>query len=542
MTALRARAIVRGSAVVGFCAMTAACSSNGDANNPDDANVGDSIAAGDSVTNADGNSDAPHDSAVSGDGWHPGDSVASDSGGPFEGGGPSGCAPLVVGAGVTVEGSKADTFAWSDADCRPRTASLFRNDATDAFGERGGYLRAINYEVAGKRRDVKGTGANGWQGFGYIINHYASTASETQHVGGTTNTVLAGRHHAIHEFRWRVSPGGNVDVVAHWFFATGRSHPLFSITYDATPAGADVVAADSRAPYGDLAWDDGTAGDVSGIAWGDEYRFTTTGAGPVTPHSPWDYSKPNVVPHAYEWSNATDAEMGLVATLPFATHVGGGDYGGGTIMGSWGKSGSDLLTDVPDWDWPFQLNQWELPFETTSHRLAWGTTYGAVGQRSYTSFGKSLGGYPYQSYAVFVVLGTHATSATEAQIAEVDADAHVTLAATRGTIATDGIAGVGRTDRVTFSPAGFDPVYAAWTVDVASNAASIQIDAGAGALRAPVFELRGYDATTPPTSVTLGGRALVADTDYFATVDAANKRLWLTVNTTLTGHSELAVD
>jgi hypothetical protein len=521
---------------------TISCTSSDASDDHGDANGVDSIASGDSGSSGDvRNETSAHDSGVGSDSGHAGDSIGSDGGGGFDGG-PSGCAPLAVSAGVTVEGSKADTFAWSDADCRPRTASLFRNDTTDAFGERGGYLRAISYEVAGKRRDIKGTGANGWQGFGYIINHYASTASETQHIGGTTTTVLAGRHHAIHEFKWRISPGGSVDVTAHWFFATGRSHPLFSITYDATPAGPDVVAADTRAPYGDLAWDDGVGGDVSGIGWGDAYRFTTTGSGPVTPHSPWDYSKTNVVPHAFEWSNATDAEMGLVATLPFATHVGGGDYGGGTIMGSWGKSGSDLLTDVADWDWPFQLNQWELPFETTSHRLAWGTTYGAVGQRSYDSFGKTLSGYPYQSYAVFVVLGTHATSAVEAQIAEVDAEAHVVVTATRGTVATDGVAGVGRTDRVTFSPVGFDPVYAAWAVDAASNAATIQIDAGAGSLRAPVLEIRNYDATTPPSTVTLDAHALVADTDYFATVDAPSHRLWLTVNSTLTGRSELAVE
>ena len=84
-------------------------------------------------------------------------------------------------------------------------------------------------------------------------------------------------------------------------------------------------------------------------------------------------------------------------------------------------------------------------------------------------------------------------------------------------------------------------MYAAWAVDADTNAATIQIDVGAASIRSPVVELRGYDATSAPSTVTLGGHALVADTDYFATVDTASHRLWITLDTTLTGRSELAV-
>ena len=42
--------------------------------------------------------------------------------------------------------------------------------------------------------------------------------------------------------------------------------------------------------------------------------------------------------------------------------------------------------------------------------------------------------------------------------------------------------------------------------------------------------------------VDLGGRALTADTDYFATVDSTNSRLWLTLNATLTGKSTVVVE
>ena len=326
-------------------------------------------------------------------------------------------------------------------------------------------------------------------------------------------------------------------------FATGRSHPLFAITLDSSATTAGTVKADSRSPYGDMAWDNGMNGDVSGDGWGDTHKFTTTGSGPITQSSAWDYTKANTIPYAYEWSNSTDSEMGLVATLSWASRIEGGDYFGGDLMNSkWGKTGTNLLTDIPNSEWPYQLNQYELPSTSKSHRLAWGLSFGAVGQSSYTAFGKTLSGYPFQSYTVYIVLGTHMTSAVANQVGAVEAEQGVTLAATRGTVATSGVGGPGRTDSAAFSEAGFDPVYAAWTLDAASNAITASIATGSASLTNPVFEIRGYTATSAPSTVTFGGQALIADQDYFATVDATGQRLWLTLNRTITGTGTLTVD
>jgi hypothetical protein len=457
----------------------------------------------------------------------------------------TGCKPLVVTPGGIVDGSKADTFAWYDSACLPRTASLVRNDATDAYGEHGGYMRAISYRVAGTTRDIRGTGANGWQGFGYIVDHYGggSPAVTTRNVGGTYRTLLAGRHHAIHEFTWDLSPGGTVHVTVHWMFATGRSHPLFAITLDSSASASDSVHADSRSPYGDMAWDNGVVGDVSGDGWGDTHKFTTTSGPPLTASAAWDYTKSNLVPYAYEWSTPTDAEMGLVGTLAWSSRIQGGDYFGGDLMSAkWGKTGTNLLKDFPGSEWPYQLNQWELPSTNASHRIAWGLSFGAVGEASYRAFGKTLSGYPYQSYTVYIVLGTHTSSAVAAQVSEVEAQQGVTLTATRGTVATRGVGGPGRTDMVPFPQAGFDPVYAAWTLDAASNAVTVSMAVGSAKLTNPVFAIRGYTATSAPKTVTYGGQTLAADRDYFATVDAAQQRLWLTLNKTITATGTLTVD
>jgi hypothetical protein len=117
-----------------------------------------------------------------------------------------------------------------------------------------------------------------------------------------------------------------------------------------------------------------------------------------------------------------------------------------------------------------------------------------------------------------------------------------TVSASRGTVATDGPGGVARTDKVPYKPAGFDPVYGAWTFVAAGNALTATIDAGAGALRNPIIVLRDYTATTPPTKVTYGGKTLAADDGYFATVDAANKRLWITLNVSVGGSGVLTID
>ena len=416
----------------------------------------------------------------------------------------TGCSSLAHDT-ANVENSPADSYAWFDSSCHPRSAALFRNDQKDAFGEYGGYLRSLSYQVNGQTRTVRGTGVNGWQGFGYIVDHYASSASTTQGTQGKTTVVLAGKHHAVHRYTWRVNPGGPVDVTAEWRFATGRDHPVFSITFDATAAGANVVDADTRAPYGDMAYE-GTAGPISGVGWGDTHKFTTT-TSPVTPATAWDYTQPNTIPYDVSWSNAGDAEMGLVATTDFASGMAGGDYGAGVLSAHWGKSGSNLLTDLVDWSWPYQLNQYELPFGTTSHRVAWGANYGAVGQSSYTSFGRSLSGYPTTSYAVRVVLGTHSSSAVAAEVAEMETVMATKVTANAGT-------------------PKWDALRDAWSANATSNAVTLSITAPK-ALVNPMFVIENWTAGDP--KLQWNGAPLVADTHYYATVDAASHELWITL-------------
>jgi len=510
-----------------------------------------------------GASGDPSDPGTSGDdgagiSTDPGANGSGGSGGSGGAGGPgaatngaSGCEPMRIEGAFNLGGYSCDRFTWSDAGCRPRTAALVKNNAADPGGSRGGYLRQITYEAGGKTRTVSGSGSNGWNGWGYIVNHYGSTAATSRNgSGGTLRTVLSGTHHAIHEFKVRVSPGGPVDTTIHWYFATGRSNPVYAITFDATPAGPDAVKADSRAPYGDMLFDgkSDNSGEVSGIGWGDRYRFKTTGSGPVTWGSTWDYKQENTVPYVQAWSDAADAEMGAVQTQTMDQQLAGGDYGGGMLSACQGKDSATAGSGCTDgsqtlpqsWLWPFQLNQYELDYVTTSKRVAWGATYGAVGQRSYTAFGKSYSGYPLVSYSVYGVFGPHATSAVEAQRGEVEAVQQTTLAATTGTVAVRGPAGVGRSDEVAYAPAGYNPVYGVWDIATADNRAAFRITPGSTPLTNPTFRLLGYTGTNAP-EVRLDGNTLIPDKDCFLTLDTAGKQLWITLNRTLSGQTALDI-
>ena len=114
-----------------------------------------------------------------------------------------------------------------------------------------------------------------------------------------------------------------------------------------------------------------------------------------------------------EYANNPDAEMGLVQTQTYLQH----DAGGYQFYPNWGKSDAD--GPMPeDFNWTYQLNQYELPSTTRSKRMAWGSNFGAVGQTSYLAYGddKNLVGYPYQSYSLFVVLDKHSLSPVAGQV------------------------------------------------------------------------------------------------------------------------------
>ena len=446
--------------------------------------------------------------------------------------------PLAVNENASVDGFASSQFTWHDSQRQPRTVALVKNDRLDPTNHWGGFLRQLTYNLGETTRVVNGSSST-HPGFGYTVNHYpasGSSAALSYSYKGTYNAVLRGRHHAIHEFKWRLYMGASVDATVHWFFATGRDHPLWSVTFDSSPAGQDVIEADTRAPYGDLQWDGGANSEVAGVGWGDRYKFRSLHS-PVTMSSGWDYSQPNTIPYVIEWTNVPDAEMGLVQTQTYLQH----DAGGYWFYPNWGAT--DLDGPMPeDYNWTYQLNQYELPFVTTSKRMAWGSNFGAVGQTSYPAYGhdRNLVGYPYQSYTVFVVLGQHSTNPVPAQVSQIETVQNTSLSATVGSLVTSGPAGIGRSDAVTYDPPGYDHIYSTWNVRAnAMNEATFSLNVTQGTLTNPIIVVHNYAAATAPQNLLIGGAVRTKDVGFFASLDPANDRLWLTLNGSFSGSTQV---
>ena len=208
------------------------------------------------------------------------------------------------------------------------------------------------------------------------------------------------------------------------------------------------------------------------------------------------------------------------------------------------------------WDWTYQLNQYELCYPddpkclndtTNSHRLSWGSNYGALGgakpgSGSYPAYGddRQLSGYPYQSYSVFMVLGKHSDTPVFNQVAEIETVQGTHLTAAIGSVKAMGPGGVGRNDLVPLAPAGYDHRYAVWWAEASAGKLSLHVTIDRGTLTNPVLVVGSYTGTAPV--VTIDGAAATADVGYLASIDAATHQLWITIRGAWTGSHDLKIE
>jgi hypothetical protein len=484
-----------------------------------------------------------------------------------------------------------ERYTWSDALGRTRAATFSHNDTATNQNREGELCEYTYHTDAATVRDVKSLDASGAGGFGYIVSHLENPASASQ-IGqddsplglqftGSYANLLNGRHHALLRYtlnypRYYCTEDPNdghctsptttyqMPVTIDWLIATGRDNPLWSVTLDLNGAPDNAISADSRAPYGDMAFDgaaNGGFGDtVMGVAWGDHYKFTSTGASPVTFNSSWNWSQPNTIPYVYLWTQNVDAEMGIVQSEDIAKQDAGGYFG----QQAWTHTSADAgspghCSTTPfsngnyvmpcDFNWPYQSINYAIGLNSSTNdkRLAWGAEFGFLGKTSYSGNDGSTIAVPLkrESYSTYVVLHKHSAGATAAQITQVENAMSSTMSASVGTVRTGGPAGVGRSDTRTFQPAGYNRVYGTWEVNASGGNATIALNAAGSGLLNPIFIVHNH-ANALPASVTLDAAALTAEVDYFATVDPANAdhadtRVWITVNRNWTGSHTLAV-
>jgi hypothetical protein len=508
---------------------------------------------------------------------------------------------------ATSGGFEATRITWADANGQSRTADLARYytaAAPDPLGTRGGFLTRFTYALpGGTTRTIVPVRGLGDGGFGYIVSHLADASAANRNGeddsplssgfgSGTAQLAFAGKHHVIYQYtlnypRWAINYNNNqttrynVPVTIQWIFMTGRSHPIWAVTYDlsAAPAGDGQIYADSRAPYGHLAFDgsNGTIGasdNVGGIAWGDAFKFRTTDS-MLSLNSTWTWANPNRtvgnIPYVYMWTQSTDAEMGLVGITNRTVSDAGGKgsyfvsaqeparYVAPFFHGKTSANQPALNANCPYENpknylmpcindvWPYQANANGIAFGPKDKKMTWGTMYGFLGSSNYRNSENTQSfigtGYPKASYAVTMVLDRKSIQPSEAEISRATQNdgASIAVAAGFGSLKTNVRRGVADT-RTVSNTKGIDAfVTGGYTLSMA-NVSELRFDIAPQAgqrITAPLFIIEGFGTGTP--IVTRGGTTLVADRDYFASNNTQTGELWMTLAQPIDANTTISV-
>jgi hypothetical protein len=473
---------------------------------------------------------------------------------------------------------------WKDSRGADRTAVL------------GGYLHQYNYsflEDPASPAVVTSRSANddayGHPGFGYVVSHSNSGNSPLGKINlpaSVTTVVFAGGHHAIHrvEFMYDRDKEGDgrgiqIPVVIEWLIATGRDHPVWSVTWkvgnavNPLPTDFNNYRMDVRGPYGSLNFDGAAtaaSGDaIGGVAWGDfGLKFVTSNA-ELNLSSPWAYNTPNTIDFTQAWTETINGEMGIVQTragdseMGYQDRVTGRERGSTSVSAYADKSDCTAMSDLRVYTvpcvngWPYQLMNYDwdpsgtkpVGEATGTKLIAWGTPYGWLGADSFCNFDYSdcgRDGTGDRAYATLIVLGAKCRirggmcDPSQGDVAQtlgaVDALASATVSAvTAGSLVTQVPKGPGATQTKTIS-SGYNDTYAAYYLRADPlNVVSLTFTpAAAKPVQTPIFVISNYTSGLVPVvtmdGVSLAVNAGTAASGAFASLNTDTNELWVTVN------------
>lgn len=481
---------------------------------------------------------------------------------------------------------------WKDARGADRTLAL------------GSYLHQYDFSFDDGRQIIARSAnddAYGHPGFGYVVSHNNQNGNSPLGKSNVpsliTTHVFDGGHHATHRIELlydRDKEGGGygvkVPLVIEWFVATGRDHPVWSVTWkmdqvqNPNNVDFDAYRMDVRGPYGSLNFDgapslnDGDA--IGGVAWGDaDYLFTTTDA-QLSANSPWLYDIANSVCFTRTWTANVNAEMAIVQTRVGDRQMGYGDRVVGrergqnsaanfTNKGDCAGFGDNRAYSLPCINgWPYQLMNFDwyaggpkpLGEATGTKLIAWGTPYGWLGASSFYlfDFSGTADGRGERSYATFIVLGPKGRyNAQNGQydlpgdasrvIDAVEALAAATIGdVTAGSIATQAPRGPGAVQMKSLVN-GYDDTYAAFRFNAVANRAAFTIFPAAGrTIEHPIIILSNYSGTKLPTIRFAGATLSLNDgtsaSGAFVSRNSMTNELWITINANIAQSTAISIE
>ena len=355
-----------------------------------------------------------------------------------------------------LNGIQADRYVWRDSQGLVRSVAIKKQCAANTGN--GGYAIQATFPSSDNPAETVTLTTNDTRdgGFGYFVAHErARKISNT----GTSRTVAAmngeddsplSRQFAISSQVGQVKPSiathttqvlypkwGSlnpvdandatifptstalhrkymVPVTTRWSFQVGRDMPNIQLSMDLSVVGEpDHINFDVRGPYGVLYEANNPSDPIHSMFWADSSRFTATSA---QWSSAWNWNTAYTGGRYAGFKTASGVEMALYEPVPLAYSATTNPYTDKRGSSSASKRCSTQQLLPCNWEWPYQLFQYELPSSGygTVKKLAWGSSayYGS----SLTSVWDGASSRPINSwpadqkmkYSVCWVLGKQA--------------------------------------------------------------------------------------------------------------------------------------
>jgi hypothetical protein len=430
----------------------------------------------------------------------------------------------------TVYGRTCHLVTWKDNRGKERKAALVY------VGDHTGICQYLTYYDK-NTLVVSNTGSPDSDplnsGFGSSCHHGA-----THYVQGTLTQRFVGASMAI--FDWVHDINGATETITY-IFMEGHDYFQWVETINALTG---TAAGDSRGPYCTMSWD-GIGGPTEGLEYGAARYLkqpVITGSGWPTRSGPFTMSGTCDIPYAWEWAHAR--EIGYVATQTFTQQH------QGTPNWSANIAASGTLIDCDGTRTPATnkddagITDYQMNFYDQWMKITWGQPYGWTNNTPDGNAGNCLKN-GWGQYSLAIILDSKADSGVM-RVRDENRAIHngsVAFTATLGTVKTQGQVGMANpTHTQNLSPVGYDHNYRAWAITAAANnQATMNLNiTGTARLVCPTFCVSGMTAL--PTGISLNGIALASGTGYFASFDATNSNVWITLFDTLSGVNALGVN
>jgi hypothetical protein len=449
-------------------------------------------------------------------------------------------------------------LTWTDSSGKPRSMT---------FSPKRPQVTQMSYFVDGSLVTDKELN----HAVGEMVDHGScgATVSSQKSSNVVKSVALAGADHYIVRYTFkeaRCGSGGFWQVTEDWEFVNGQDAYIETVAYDSSDLPADKkMVEDLRGPYSQTTWPGG--GPVSGVAWGDEWKFSTTSpincgactysCGPAakTPcKTTWTYGGSNTIPYVWSWASpgvggaVVDREWGIVQNLPTQVmDFGGAYYGAGgmpTVAAIKAGAKGDVMPEC--WAVPGQHNCYDSAWN--SGRTTWGAPYAVFNNgHSNASYTMTMGDLfrPVAGWSWMNLIDKYSSGGVRKLVEDTENIFKSSLTAKVGKVITQGPRGPGNyvgpgvggqvtksvMPTLTYSNPGFDHIYRTWNLEAAQGNADFSLKVSGG-LTHPSFVIFSFPASAP-CRVTLGGIAQVQGKDYMADYDAPSKKLWLTFNKNL---------